>query len=154
MIEQLRQRLNTARYSRHQLALRVIPMLIAALQNKAIQQGRELTADESLAVLNKEKAKRLDAAAQYDKANAPERAANERAEIGIIDTYLPQELTEDAVLQMIEEEISAIQAAGGTPNLGLLMKPLKAKIGTQFPGQKLSGLVKTRLESSDVENAA
>lgn len=115
-------------------------MLISAFQNKAIELGTELSEQEGIALLIKEKAKRKDAAEQFLKGSAVDKAASELAEAAFIDQFLPKQMTEDEVIRIIVEEARKIPEDQKV-NMGTLMKPVRGRVGNLYPGKELSALV-------------
>lgn len=122
-------------------------MVIAAFKNKAVEAGREspeLSEEEVMAVLAYSVKTRKDSASQYDDANRPELAAIERAEIAVIEGYLPQQMDEDATKAAVEAAIAETGAASKA-DLGKVMKHVMAahkgtvdgKLVSRFAGQLL-----------------
>lgn len=146
MIIVLRTKLNEARKTKNQMGLLVLPMLIAALQNRAIDKGTDLTEDEAATILAKERAKRLDAYNQFTEAGAHEQAAQELAEAAYIKPFLPEQMDETQVAIAVQTAATTIQATGKVPTIGLMMKILKPQIGNRFPGKDLNELVQAQLK--------
>ncbi|MFT7677730.1 MAG: hypothetical protein ACI8QC_001715 [Planctomycetota bacterium] len=122
-------------------------MVIAAFKNKAVEPGREspeLSEDEVMAVLAYSVKTRKDSASQYDDAKRPELADIERAEIAVIEGYLPQQMDEDATKAAVEAAIAETGAASKA-DLGKVMKFVMAahkgtvdgKLVSRFAGQLL-----------------
>lgn len=101
-------------------------MLIAALKNERIEQGKDLDEDSVQAVVRRGVKSRKDSAQQYRDAERPELAEKEEAEIAILEGYLPRMLdeaaTEAAVKAAIEET-----GASAKSDLGKVMKAVMAK---------------------------
>lgn len=102
-----------------------IRMVLAALKNRRIELGADLDEGESLAVLTKQVKSREDSAGQYDAAGRPELAAKERAEIEVIRRYLPEQLSEEAVRELVERTIARLGATS-KKDLGQVMKAVLA----------------------------
>jgi len=145
MIEQLRTRHAESRKAQDAVALRVLPMLIAALEEAS--RGKEnFNDDMAIAVLTKKRAERLDSAEQFQKADRPDRVAEELAEAQFIKQFLPEQLDQTQVGIMIDKVGAELKAAGTVPDMGSMMKVLKPKIGNTFPGKDLSAMVKIYLQ--------
>jgi hypothetical protein len=123
----------------------VLRSLKSALKNQAIDRGQELTEAEEFKVLKKQVKARKQAIELYEKGNRPELAAQEQQEIEIIQSYLPQPLTETEMEQEVDKVISEL-AAETMKDMGKVMKTLKDKLGTRADGKILSQLVRTKLQ--------
>ena len=93
--DQLDADLKTAMRAKDDLSRGVLRMILADLKNRKIEEQRELTDDDVVAVLKRGVKTRKDSIAQYESGGRPELAAQEEAEIAVLAKYLPQELSED-----------------------------------------------------------
>lgn len=149
--DRLRADLTTAMKAQDKLRTATIRMLIAAIQAEEVagKQARELSDDEVLTVLAKESRKRGEAAEIYVTNGRGELAANERAEATVIDEYLPTQLNDDEVANVVNTAIAQVaEELGERPhqkNMGLVMKAAKAIAGGKVDGPRLSAAVKDRL---------
>ncbi|HPB72171.1 MAG TPA: GatB/YqeY domain-containing protein [Phycicoccus sp.] len=107
-------------------------------------QARELTDDEVLKVLAKEAKKRKEAAAAYTAAGRAELAAAEQAELAILQTYLPAQLT-DAELADIVARAVAATGATGMPHLGKVMKLAQAEVAGRADGGRVAAAARAAL---------
>ena len=108
----------------------------------------ELDDAQVTSLLQKEAAKRRDTARIYTEAGEAERAAAEVAEAEIIEAYLPKALTREEVEAIVDGEISALEAAGqelSMRSIGVVMKPVTAKVSGRFDGKTVSEIVRSRL---------
>ncbi|WP_375454945.1 GatB/YqeY domain-containing protein [uncultured Methylobacterium sp.] len=130
--------------------LATVRMILAALKDKDIEArglGREPASDEEiLALLQKMIKQRIESAGVYDQAGRPELAANERAEVAIIETYLPQQMDEAETAAAIEAAIAETSAAG-PKDMGKVIGALKGKFAGRMDFAKASGLVKAALNA-------
>ena len=138
--EQIDQDLKEAMKARQAERLAVLRMLKAALKNAAIEKGGAtamLDDAEALAVVRKQVKQRQDSVEGFEKGGRPELAANERAEIEVLNTYLPQQLSAEAVTALVKE---AIAEAGATSKaqMGAVMKIAQAKAAGRADGRALS----------------
>ncbi len=127
--------------------LGVLRMLKTALMNAAIEKGGAgtiLEDAEATAVIRKEVKKRQDSVASFEGAGRAELAEKEKAEIVVLETYLPQALSAEAVTALVRE---AIAEAGATSkkDMGAVMKIANAKAAGQVDGKTLSGEVQKQL---------
>ncbi|MEM7307100.1 MAG: GatB/YqeY domain-containing protein [Planctomycetota bacterium] len=109
-------------------------MTVAALKNKRIELGREPDETEALQVLQKAVKTRQDSATQYDDANRPELAAKERAEIGVLERYLPAKKSDDEVEAIVAAAIEE-SGASSKADLGRVMKAVMAKHRGEVDGK-------------------
>ena len=107
-------------------------------------EHRDLTDDDVLKVLTKEAKKRREAATAYTGAGRAELAAKEEAELAVLETYLPQQLSEADTKAAINE-IKARIGAAGMKDMGKVMAELKAQHGPVLDMSKASGWVKEAL---------
>ena len=110
--------------------LQVIRMIKASLQNDQIKLGRELNADEELTVLSREMKQRRDSLVEFQKANRDDLVEKIEEEIAIVEKYLPTQLTDEEIRQIVKQ---AIQKVGASSNatfgqvMGIVMPQVKGK---------------------------
>lgn len=114
-------------------------MVLSELQKEA-KEGK----GDELAVLRRERKRRLDAAAQFRDAGRPELAEGEEAEAEIISGYLPPEL-DDARLQEIVRNAIAQTGASSPKDMGQVMKAVMAETGGNVDGKRASAAVREAL---------
>lgn len=128
--------------------LATIRMIQAALKDRDIEargQGKEAISDEEvLALLQKMIKQRTESAGVYEQGGRPELAANERAEIAVIQTFLPQQMDEAETKAAIQAAIAETGAAG-PKDMGKVIGALKAKYAGRMDFGAASGLVKATL---------
>ena len=124
-----------------------IRMINAALKDKDIEartSGKEVTEDDILALLQKLVKSRQESMAIYEANARPELAAQEREEIAIISTFLPQPLSEAEVAEAVKAAI-AETGASSIKDMGKVVAALKAAHAGKMDFSKVSGLVKAAL---------
>jgi len=120
-------------------------MVKAALMNRQIDKGGELTDDEITKALQSLVKQRRDSIEQYEKAGRAELAAKEAAELSVIEGYLPQAASQDEIDAAVDE---AVQETGASSmkDMGALMKATMAKLaGKSADGRVVSDAVRARL---------
>jgi len=127
--------------------LGVLRMLKAALMNAAIEKhgaGGALDDADALAIVRKEIKKRHDSVEGFEKGGRKEMADNERAEIEVLNVYLPQALPDDQLSDLVRD---AIAEAGATSRqqMGAVMKIASAKAAGRADGRALSAEVQRQL---------
>ena len=125
-------------------SLGVIRLINAAIKQKEVDERIELDDAAVLAVLEKMVKQRKDSVSQYEGAGREDLAAIERAEIVVIERYLPAKLDEAAILAAIDAAI-AQTGASGAADMGKLMGVLKPQLAGQADMGQVSALVKRRL---------
>ena len=147
LIDDLKNAQKDAMRAKEKLKLGTIRMALAAIKQKEIDE--QITVDDDptiLAILTKMVKQRLDAAAQYDQANRDDLASTERAEIVVLESFLPQPLTDDEVAALIEEAMTETGATG-MQDMGKVMGVLKPKFQGRTDMGALSGKIKARLNA-------
>ena len=125
-------------------SLGVIRLINAAIKQKEVDERVELDDAAVLAVLEKMVKQRKDSVSQFEGAGREDLAAIERAEIVVIERYLPAKLDEAAIAAVIEAAIASTGAAGPA-DMGKLMGVLKPQLAGQADMGQVSALVKRRL---------
>jgi len=149
--DRLRADLTTAMKARDKLRTGTLRMLIAAIQSEEVSGStpRELTDADVLKVLARESRKRGEAAQIFITNGRGELAANERAEASVIEDYLPTQLNDDEVANVVNTAIAQVaEEIGERPHvkhMGLVMKAATAIADGKADGSRLSAAVKDRL---------
>ena len=125
-------------------SLGVIRLVNAAIKQKEVDERIELDDAAVLAVLEKMVKQRKDSVSQYEGAGREDLAAIERAEIVVIERYLPAKLDEAAILAAIDSAIATTGAAGPA-DMGKLMDVLKPMLAGQADMGLVSKLIKQKL---------
>ena len=141
------QDIKAAMMARETAKLGVLRMLKTSLMNAAIEKGGAgslLDDSDALAIVRKEVKKRQDSVEAFEKGGRPEMAATEKAEIDILNTYLPQALSPAEVEALVK---GAIAEAGATSRkeMGAVMKILNEKAAGRADGRTLSTEVQKHL---------
>lgn len=107
----------------------------------------ELDDDQVVAVIGGEVKRRVEAAATYEEAGRPDRAAAERAEQAVLERYLPAALSDDELATVVDEEVAAARAAGheGKAATGVVIKAVRARAGAGTDGRRIAAAVQAAL---------
>lgn len=124
--------------------LGTIRLINAAIKQKEVDERVEMDDTLVLAILEKMMKQRKDSVSQYEGAGREDLAAVERAEMAIIEQYLPAKLGEAEVLAAIDAVIADTGASGPT-DMGKVMGAIKAKLAGQADMGEVSKLIKQRL---------
>ena len=110
----------------------------------ALQQAAKEGNDDEIAVLQRERKRRLEAADAYRDAGRADRAASEEREAELIDRYLPTQLSDDEVNAAVEEAVGETGATG-PGDIGKVMGAVMPKLGGRADGKRVSEAVRARL---------
>mgnify|MGYP006274025083 CR=1 FL=1 len=144
--ERLKSDLTEAIRARDEVRAGTIRMALTSITNEEVagKEARILTDAEIITVLSREAKKRREAAEAYDSAGSKERGDRERAEGLVIAEYLPSQLSESELHEMIKAAIVETGASGPS-GMGQVMKVLSPKIAGRADGSKVSAAVKAAL---------
>ena len=144
--DRLQSDLTTAMRGRDELTTATLRMALAAVTTEEVagSAARELSDDEVRKVLAREAKKRREAAEAFTGAGRTELAERERAEGGVLDRYLPQQLDDAAIAALVAEAV-AETGATGMSQMGAVMKAAQAKAAGRADGRRLSAEVRRAL---------
>jgi len=122
-------------------------MVKAAMMNRQIEKGSELDDDDMQKLLRSLVKQRRDSIEQYEKAARQELVDKEKAEIDVIETYLPQAASQEEIEQAVAAAI-AETGANSMKDMGKVMKAVQAALaGKNADGKLVSDIVKAKLNS-------
>jgi uncharacterized protein YqeY len=146
--DQLRSDLTTAMKARDQIRAGALRMVLTAITNAEVagKEARELTEEQVLDVLTTEAKKRREAAVAFADGGREEKAAQERAELEVIMGYLPEQLDEQAIAELVRQAIEQTGAAGeGMRAMGKVMGALQPQVKGRADGAVVAAEVKRQL---------
>lgn len=147
--DRLQSDLTSAIRSQDELTMATLRMALAAITNAEVsgKQAKELSDDEVVTVLTSEAKKRREAAQSFDDAGAAERADRERAELGVLQGYLPEQLTAEEIQALVDAAVADAALAGktGPSAMGVVMKSLQQQTRGRADGALVAEKVKTAL---------
>ena len=132
--------------AREKERLATIRLIQAAFKRVEVDERIEIDDVRALAIMDKMVKQRRDSISQFESAGRDELAAIERAEINVIQEFLPQQLSEDEILAIIDDALSGIDATGMAA-MGPLMGVIKPKLQGRADMGAVSKLVKAKLTS-------
>ncbi|RMG11805.1 MAG: GatB/YqeY domain-containing protein [Deltaproteobacteria bacterium] len=147
LLDKMTDDMKAAMKARDTARVQAIRMLVSAVKNKRIELGRELTDEDIIGVLSSEAKRRREAAEQYEAGGRPELAEKERAELAVIQSYLPQPLSEEEVGQIVDEAIAATGASSPS-DMGKVMGQVMPRVKGRFDGSRVKDLVLARLKKA------
>jgi len=110
----------------------------------SLQQDAKLGKGDELAVLQRERKKRLEAADAYHEANRGEQASAERFEAELIEAYLPAQLSDEELTELVDAAVVET-GASEQKQMGQVMSALMPKVGGRADGKRVSAAVRERL---------
>lgn len=120
-------------------------MVKAAVMNREIEKGSEMDDEEMMKLLRSLVKQRRDSVEQYEKGGRPELADKEKAEIAVIETYLPQAASREEIEAAVVAAV-AETGAGSIKDMGKVMKTAQATLaGKNADGRTVSEIAKAKL---------
>lgn len=139
VLEQAREDVKAAMKDRDRDRVAALRLIVDVLQ-----QDAKLGDGDEVAVLQRERKKRVEAAEAYEKAGRADQAAAERFEAELIEGYLPQQLSDEELAQLVD---AAIEETGASEQrqMGQVMSALMPKLGGRADGKRVSAMVRQKL---------
>lgn len=144
LLNDLNQDMKQAMKDKNKQKLSVIRMLKASLQNETIKLGRELNEEEELTVLVREMKQRKDSLQEFEKAGRDDLVAGLQDEIAVLTPYLPKQLTEEELQEIVAQTISETGAASKA-DMGKVMGALMPKVKGKADGGLVNRIVQQQL---------
>jgi uncharacterized protein YqeY len=139
VLEQVQDDVRTAMKARDRERAGALRLIVDVLQ-----QDAKLGKGDEVAVLQRERKKRVEAAEAYEGAGRADQAAAERFEAGLIDGYLPQQLSDQELADLVDAAVSET-GASEQKQMGQVMSALMPKLGGRADGKRVSAAVRERL---------
>lgn len=128
--------LREAMKARDRTRLATLRLLTAAVRNREVELGHDLSDEELQAVASTEVKRRREAAEAYEQGGRPELAQQERAEQAILETYLPEQLSDEELDAIIDEAVAAT-GASGPDDVGRVMGQVMGKAKGRADGNEV-----------------
>jgi uncharacterized protein YqeY len=147
--DRLRADLNDAMRARDRVRMRTLRMALTSITNEEVAgtSARDLSDEEIVKVLTREARKRREAAEAFGAAGRAEQAAAERAEGDVLADYLPAQLGDDELAELVAVAI-AETGATGMKGMGQVMKTLTPRVAGRADGARVAAEVRRRLGAS------
>ncbi len=143
--QKLKSALKDAMRSGDELRKQNVRMVMSAIKFNEIEKGTKLDENGVLAILQKEVKSRQEALQDAEKANRPELAERARSEITFLETFLPQQLTNEELTGLVNEAI-AETGASSPADMGKVMKAVMPKVQGRSTGDQVSQVVRKSLQ--------
>ena len=147
--DQLKADLTVSMKARNEVETSTLRMTLAAIMNAEVagDEAKELTNEQVQAVVSAEAKKRAESADIYKEAGRVDAEAAERAELGILQKYLPAQLSDNDLEKIVDEQIAIAASSGltGPKAMGAVVKAVRTQAGSGADGAKIANLVKSKL---------
>lgn len=140
LIARLRTDLTASRKAQDKPRTLLLGMVLSDLGNREIEVKRELTDDDVIEILRRSIKRRRESITAFDSGNRPELAEKERAEVAILDTYLPAAVDDSEIRAAVRAAI-----AGGAANVGAVMSKVMPAFKGRADGGTISAVAKDEL---------
>ncbi|MGL5858196.1 MAG: GatB/YqeY domain-containing protein [Angustibacter sp.] len=133
--------------NRDEIRMATLRMALAAIATAEVagDTARDLSDDEVRSVLRREAKKRREAATAFADAGRADRADRERAEHAVLEAYLPRQLDDDELAELVRSVIQVTEATG--PKMGEVMRAAQAMVGERAEGGRVAAEVRRQLGS-------
>lgn len=146
LLSRLNDDMKTAMKAKDKESLQVIRMIKSSIQNEQIKEGNDLTEDEELTVLSREMKQRRDSLHEFEEAGRDDLAEKVKSEIVIVEKYMPEQLSEDDIRQLVQEAITQT-GASSVKEFGKVMGAIMPKVKGKADGNQVNAIVKELLQS-------
>ena len=141
---QITEDMKTAMRAKDSVRLGAIRLLLAAIKQREVDERIELTDSDVISVIEKMLKQRRDSIAAFESANRTDLADIEKFEVSVLQAYMPKQMTDDEISQIINQVI-ADTGAQGAKDMGKVVGVVKPLVAGMADMGKVSGLIKARL---------
>jgi uncharacterized protein YqeY len=141
---QISEDMKSAMRAKENTRLGTIRLLLAAMKQREVDERIELSDIDVISIIEKMLKQRRDSIAAYESAKRVDLADVEKAEVLVLQAYLPKQLTEEEVAALLEKVV-ADTAAASMKDMGKVMAAIKPLVAGKADMGKISGLIKARL---------
>jgi uncharacterized protein YqeY len=144
LITRMEDELKQARLARDDARRDALSLLLSSLRSAEKDLQRELSEDEELQVLQRERKRRVEAAEAFRSGDRPESADKEEAELAILEEFMPEQLTEEELEEIVDDVIAEVGATN-LRQLGRVMADVMPQVAGRADGSVVSQLVREKL---------
>lgn len=145
MVEKLKQDMIEAMKAKDKDRLTTIRMIKGDLDKEHIDKKREINDDLLIEVVNRGIKQRKDSIAEFEKGGREDLVEKTQAEIDILQSYLPEQLSEEEILSIIDEAFQLVNPEGPR-DMGKIMKEVQPKLKGRADMKHVSELIKSKLQ--------
>lgn len=144
LVEKINSDMITYMKNKESFSLGVIRMVKGAIQLEKINKKRELNDDEVIAVISKQIKMRNDSIKEFEKANRTDLVEQNQKEIAILNTYMPEQLSDEEVNKIIDEAFAKLNPTS-SKDMGIIMKEISPKVKGKADMGKVNSIIKDKL---------
>ena len=142
--ERVQEDMNAAAKAREQQRLATLRLVLDALKKASKEKREDLDEEAEIAVLQRERKRRAEAAEAYRAASREEQAAAEEAEATLIDSYLPEQMSDEELEALVGAAVDET-GASSPKEMGKVMADVMPKVGGRADGKRVSAVVREKL---------
>lgn len=144
MLSQIQEDLKKAQFERDEVKVGTLRLLLSELHNMEIQKQTGLSEQDIMLALQKEVKKRKEAVEGFRAGGREDQAQKEEAEAKILESYLPEQLSNEELTQIVDQAINKV-GAKSLAQMGRVMSEVMARVKGQADGGAVSNLVRQKL---------
>lgn len=144
LVDQIKSDLKNAQLNKEELRVSTLRLLVSEIKYSEIDKVSELSDEEVVVVIRREVKKRKEAALGFRSGNREEAALKEEAELKILGSYLPAQMSQEDLSKIVDEAITEI-GASSLADMGKVMGVAMGKVKGQADGGTVSAIVKEKL---------
>ena len=146
LLEKISEDLDNALRNQDQATLSTLRLIKSSLKNEQISKKTDLSDEDVVKILQKEAKQRRDSITSFKAADRTDLVEKEEQELKILETYLPQQLSNDELAKLVDEAVAEGKAVG-MQDMGKIMGLLAPKTTGRADGGKVAAVVKAKLQS-------
>jgi uncharacterized protein YqeY len=144
LIEEIEEQLKTSMRERDDGRRDALRLILASLRGAEKELQRPLSEEEELQVLQRERKKRAEAAEAFRAAERDEQAAQEEAELAVLEEFMPEPLSEEEIEEIVDDVIAEVGATS-MRDIGRVMADVMPQVAGRADGSAVSQLVREKL---------
>ncbi len=144
LIEEIEEQLKTAMREREGARRDALRLILSSLRGAEKELQRELSEEEELQVLQRERKKRAEAAEAFRAAEREEQAAKEEVELAVLEEFMPEPLSEEEIEEIVDDVIAEVGATS-MRDIGRVMADVMPQVAGRADGSAVSQLVREKL---------
>ncbi len=144
LIAEIKTQLESAMRERNNARRDALRLILSSLQSAEKELQRQLSGDEELQVLQRERKKRVEAQEAYRSAGREEQAEKEEAELEVLEEFMPEPLSEDEIEDIVDHVIAEVGATS-MRDIGRVMADVMPQVAGRADGSSVSQLVREKL---------
>ena len=144
LTNQIQENLKQAQLARDEIKVSTLRLLLSEIKNAEIQKGGELSDEDTVSIVQRGAKKRKEAASGFRSGGREEQALKEEAELKILESYLPSQLSNEELTKLVQDSITEV-GANSLQDLGKVMGVVMSKVAGRAEGGTVSNLVKEKL---------